>query len=141
MYHIAILSFYIISGIVATVRTPVILQTSHPRARRLLLPKTFCYMIYCCFSIYFLFVISEQHAEQHMQQPEVSASGLSIIAVSNELIELKQKVNQLLQLITGSKAKSLSMHVTDSINIDMSDDDNNDKLNSSDDSYFITQQL
>ena len=88
-----------------------------------------------------LFAMSEQHAEQYAQQPEVPASGPSIIAVSNELVELKQKVNQLLQLITGSKAKSLSMHVTDSINIDMSDDDDNDKLNSSDDSYFITQQV
>ena len=37
-----------------------------------------------------LFVISEQHAEQHMQQPEVPASGPSIITVSNKLIELKQ---------------------------------------------------
>src|SRR5947207_14892048 len=76
-----------------------------------------------------------------MQQSEVSASGTSIIAVSNKLIELKQKVNQFLQLMTGSKAKSPSTHVTESIDIDMSDDDDNDELNSGDDSHLITQQL
>ena len=32
-------------------------------------------------------------------------------------------------------------HVTESIDIDISDDDNNDKLDSSDDSYLIAQQL
>ena len=85
--------------------------------------------------------MSEQYAEQHAQQPEVPASGPSIIAVSNELIELKQKVNQLLQLMTGSKAKSPSTHVTESIDIDMSDDDDNDELDSGDDSHLIAQQL
>ena len=74
-----------------------------------------------------------------MQQPEVPASGPSIIAVSNELVELTQKVNQLLQLMTGSKAKSPSTHVTESIDIDISDNNNNDKLDSSDDSYLIAQ--
>ena len=59
--------------------------------------------------------MSEQHAEQHVQQPEVPASGPSIIAVSNKLVELKQKVNQLLQLMTESKVKSPSMHITESI--------------------------
>ena len=88
-----------------------------------------------------LFVMSEQHPKQHAQQPEVPASGPSIIAVSNELVELKQKVNQLLQLMTGSKAKSPSTHVTESIDIDMSDDDDNDELDSGDDSYLIVQQL
>ena len=85
--------------------------------------------------------MSEQHAEQHAQQPEVPASGPWIIAVSNELVELKQKVNQLLQLMTGSKAKSPSTHVTESIDIDMSDDDDNDELDSGDDSHLIAQQL
>ena len=84
-------------------------------------------------------MISEQHAKQHAQQPEVPALGSSIIAISNELTELKQKVNQLLQLMTGSKAKLLSMHVSESIDINMSDDDDNDKLDSSDDSHLITQ--
>jgi len=86
-----------------------------------------------------LFTMSELHAEQHAQQPEVPASGSSIISVSNKVIELKQKVNQLLQLMIGSKAKSLSMHITDSINIDISDDDDNDELDSGDDNHLITQ--
>ena len=41
--------------------------------------------------------------------------------------------------MTGSKAKSLSMHITDSIDIDMSDNDDNDELDSSDDSHLIAQ--
>src|SRR5437868_6421140 len=88
-----------------------------------------------------LFMISEQYAEQYTQQPEVPASGPLIIAVSNKLIELKQKVNQLLQLMTESKAKSLSTYITESINIDILDNDDNDELDSSDDSHLIAQQL
>ena len=86
-----------------------------------------------------LFMMSEQYAEQYVQQLEVPASGPSIISVSNELIELKQKVNELLQLIVKSKAKSPSTHITDSINIDISDDDDNDELDGGDDSHLITQ--
>ena len=43
--------------------------------------------------------------------------------------------------MAGSKAKSPSTHVTDSIDIDMSDDDDNDELDSGDDSHLIAQQL
>ena len=83
--------------------------------------------------------MSEQYAEQHTQQSEVPASGPSIISVSNKLIELKQKINELLQLMAESKAKSLSMHITESINIDMLNNDDNDELDSGDDSHLIAQ--
>ena len=43
--------------------------------------------------------------------------------------------------MAGSKAKLPSTYVTDSIDIDMSDDDDNDELDSSDDSHLIAQQL
>ena len=105
-----------------------------------MLPKTFLlYDLLLFLHLLFLFAMLEQYTEQHAQQPEVPASGLSIISVSNKLIELKQKVNKLLQLMAKSKAKSPSMHITDSIDIDMSDNDDNDELDSSDDSHLIAQ--
>src|SRR5947209_12137613 len=85
----------------------------------------------------------EQQDEQHVQQSEVPTSGPSIASVSNELAELKQKVNELLQLIAGSKAKSpSSTHSEESIDIVLTDaDDEDDENDSDDDNHLITRQL